>query len=186
MENELYIRTSPVLTIEKTEFILKQMKYTVCKIGNSNGTGFFCQIPLINNSSIKGLITAFHVFNTNCSNTIEISLNNGKRKYKLDLKTPRLIYKDEKDDVVIIEIKPQDNIECLYLEIQENTCNKKDFSNFNDLYNNKLIYILQYPYGYESKVSFGISKVILRDKNKYYIRHNCSTEKELQVLLLYY
>ena len=57
------------------------MKYAICKIGNANGTGFFCKIPIDNKKYTIGLITAFHVFNKICSNFIEISLYNGNKIY---------------------------------------------------------------------------------------------------------
>ena len=85
----------------------------------------------------------------------------------------RFLYKDDKHDLVFIEIKPQDNIECTYLELDYNLNNKKEYNN---KYHNKLIYILQYPYAGQSQVSFGKLKVISRQRNEYYIRHNCSTD----------
>ena len=75
-----------MLTIEKNELILDQMKYAICKIGDSNGTGFFCKIPINNKDHIIGLITAFHVFNKICSNFAKISLNNGTNIYEINLK----------------------------------------------------------------------------------------------------
>ena len=47
-------------TILDTEIILKQMKYSICKIQNKNGdgTGFFCKI-----SNRKLLITNNHIIN---------------------------------------------------------------------------------------------------------------------------
>ena len=48
------------VTIDETELILKQMRYSICKIENKNGdgTGFFCQIL-----NRKLLITNNHVIN---------------------------------------------------------------------------------------------------------------------------
>ena len=48
------------VTIDETELILKQMRYSICKIENKNGdgTGFFCQIL-----NKKLLITNNHVIN---------------------------------------------------------------------------------------------------------------------------
>ena len=84
----------------------------------------------------------------------------------------RFLYKDDKHDLVFIEIRPQDNIECTYLELDYYSNNKNEFTN---KYHNKLVYILQYPYGDQSQVSFGKVKVISRQRNEYYIWHTCSS-----------
>ena len=75
-----------MLTIEKTEKILRQMKYAVCKLGSSMDTEFFCKIPFINHKTINTLITAFHVYNKICSGFLEISFNNGEKTYKIRFK----------------------------------------------------------------------------------------------------
>lgn len=173
-ENESYIETSPLLTIDKVELILGQMYKAVCniEIGNKKGTGFFCKIYLDNCTKI-GLITAFHVFRSICTNFMKIFLYNQKW-YDIFLDNSRFIYKDEKNDIVFIEIKKNDNIKCSCLEIQDNINIESDF---NEKYNNKLIYTLQNPYGSQSQVSFGMSKVIISGKNGYDLCHTCSTEE---------
>ena len=56
---EKYIKTSISLSIKQVENLLKKMKNSVCNIliDDITGTGFFCKIPLDNNTSIKTLIT---------------------------------------------------------------------------------------------------------------------------------
>ena len=46
IEKESILKKTPLITIEKTEIILKQMKESICQIQNKNGdgTGFFCKI----------------------------------------------------------------------------------------------------------------------------------------------
>jgi len=61
IDEEKFINNYPLpVTIDETELILKQMKNSICKIENKNGsgTGFFCQI-----SNKKVLITNNHVIN---------------------------------------------------------------------------------------------------------------------------
>ena len=45
-KKEKSIKKYPIITIENTEIILKQMKKCICKINNKNGkgTGFFWHI----------------------------------------------------------------------------------------------------------------------------------------------
>ena len=66
------------ISIEKTEFILEQMKKYVCKIfGNKIGTGFFCKIEY-QNELIPVMITNYHVIDDNFienNKQIEISIN---------------------------------------------------------------------------------------------------------------
>lgn len=179
MKNENYFPTSPMINIKKTELILRQMKESVCKInaGSSIGTGFFYNLPLENKKYLIILITAFHIIEAMCSNSIQISLNNGEKSYSIKIKN-RFIHKDKEHDIVIIEIKPQDKIENYPFEIDYNYKNELK-NNSSDIYDEKykkLIYICQYPEGYESQVSFGIIKNIMIDEqNKYYIRHSSST-----------
>ena len=104
---------------------------------------------------------------------MKIFLYNKKKEYDIMIDISRFLYKDDKHDLVFIEIKPQDNIECTYLELDYNLNNKKEYNN---KYHNKLVYILQYPYGGQSQVSFGKLKVISMQKNEYYIWHTCSTD----------
>ena len=64
MEDESFVKNSVYLTIGQIEKILKIMKNSVCNIliDNTEGTGFFGEIKLDNNKSIKTLIIAYHVF----------------------------------------------------------------------------------------------------------------------------
>ena len=73
-------------------------------------------------------------------------------------------------DIVIIEIKPSDEIKCSYLEID-----KEESTNINvNKYNDNPVYILGYPYGNDCTFSFGKMKV-LETNNKKYIGHRCSS-----------
>jgi len=102
-------------TIDDTEIILKQMKYSICKIENSigNGTGFFYKI-----SDKKLLITNNHIINEEIiknNNIIRVTLNDDEIKKDIKIKD---YYTSEKYDTTIIEINVNDeNIN--YLEIDD-------------------------------------------------------------------
>ena len=76
IDEEKLINEYPLpVTIDETELILKQMKYSICKIENNygNGTGFFCQIL-----NKKLLITNNHIINEEIikdKNIIKVKLN---------------------------------------------------------------------------------------------------------------
>ena len=167
IDKEKLINKYPLqVTIDETELILKQMRYSICKIENKNGdgTGFFCQI-----SNKKLLITNNHVINEEIlkeKNIIKVKLNDNKIKKNIKKEN---YYTSIEYDTTIIEINDNDeNIN--YLEIDDDI--------FDEIINieNKSIYIIQYPkYGNEQKaaVSYGILNKI---QDKYNIIHYCSTD----------
>ena len=177
MEPENLIQTSQLLTMDDIQLIYTEMINSVCQIeiGNISGTGFFGLIPLDKNKNITVLITAFHIYNKISSYIMKISLNNEKNKYPIILNNSRFKYIDDKNDIVIIEIFPEDNINKTCLEILPYANNKKSFEDLNNKFNNKLVYILQYPNGKECNVSFGMSKIFM-DDIRFKIRHTCSTK----------
>ena len=97
------------------------------------------------------------------SNKININLNN------------RIKYTNEEYDIAIIEIKEKDNINN-YLELDDIIIDDiLNNNNQNKEYEDKTIYIIQYPKG-ELSVSYGILSSITLDKS-YNFNHKCSTEK---------
>ena len=81
IDKEKLINKYPLpVTIDETELILKQMRYSICKIENKNGngTGFFCKIL-----NKKLLITNNHIINEGIiqnNNIINVTLNDDKIK----------------------------------------------------------------------------------------------------------
>ena len=64
---EKLVEDQPIpVSIQGTELILDQMKKCICQIyqDDKKGTGFFCQIPFLNNL-LPVLITNNHVLNEN-------------------------------------------------------------------------------------------------------------------------
>ena len=157
------------ITIDETELILKQMKYSICNINNKNGngTGFFCKI-----SNIKLLITNNHIINQETINNnqiIKVKLNDNKISKDIKIKD---YYISIEYGTTIIEINDNNNDNNInYLEIDNEIFDEK--INID----NESIYIIQYPkYDNEQKgaVSYGILSKI---KDKYNIIHNCSTNE---------
>ena len=87
-----------MVSMEKTEQILDQMKYYICQIQQENsekrGTGFFCYIPH-KEKQLPALITAYHVLDekvlgknkeiilnfNNCKESKTILVNDGRKIY---------------------------------------------------------------------------------------------------------
>ena len=171
INKEKLLNKYPVpITIDCTNKILNQMKYSICKIKNKKGkgTGFFCFIP---NKNISLMITNNHVIDEEIikeNNIIGVTLNDDKEKIDIKLDNNRKIYTNKLYDVTIIEMKSEKIKE--YIELDLNILNDNP-----NIYNES-IYIPQYPeYGAEQKcaVSYGILKEI---NNEYDIIHLCSTK----------
>ena len=66
-QNEKMLKDYPrPIFIKETKIILQQMVKSVCEIctkDGSKGSGFFCKIPLLNNTFIHAFITNNHVIN---------------------------------------------------------------------------------------------------------------------------
>ena len=150
------------------------MKSIVGKIkaqDDTSCTGFFCKIPdiiseeIINKKNLlKVLITNYHVINEN-QKKITISLNN-KKKFITNIEN-KVIYKDEKYDIIIIDIKDQIEI-YNFLELDPDIFNRADGS-----YANNSIYMLYYPCGEYVYASYGTIKRI----DVFNINHLCYTDK---------
>ena len=162
------------VSIKTTEIILDQMKNCVCKIhkGNINGTGFFLRITY-NNNLYDLLITNNHVLNEQdimINNSIIISLNNEQILKEIKIDGKRKKYTNEKCDITIIEIKKEDNINN-FLSLDDKLLNN-DINNYNNIYENESLYILNYINGKDMFVSYGILNNI--EDNK--IIHKCNTD----------
>ena len=168
-----------IIPYEKTKVIMEQMEKYICqiKIGNKQGTGFFCKIPFPNEENLlRVFITNNHVINQDLLNenikniSFSIEEESDDRIFNLN---DRMKYTNEEYDITIIEIKKSDNINN-YLELDDKIKNdiiKND--NKNDKFKDNTIYIIQYPEG-ELSVSFGVIKNINENK-KYDFGHLCST-----------
>ena len=153
------------------------MKKCICKIYMDNGTkgtGFFCKIPFPDEKClIPVLVTNNHVINESHlekDKKIDFTINNDNIKKKITI-GKRKTYTNKSYDTTIIEIyEDKDDIKD-FLELDFDL-NSEDFNN---IYLNKTIYVLQYPNNESVSVSYGILKKI--DSNNYDIYHFCSTDK---------
>ena len=137
-----------IISKEKIEIILEQMKSYVCKINHKDtfGTGFFCMVPF-GDIKMPVLITNYHIINNEIlekNNHINISYNDEKIAFVLDLCKKRKKYLCPEYETTIIELKEDDKIKN-FLELDENLFNDKS----EYLYDSKsiikifIIYVLQ-------------------------------------------
>ncbi len=150
--------------------IYEQMGKCVCliELKNFQGTGFFCNIPFNKEKQyLPVLVTSNYIINEKVleeNNIISISFFDKKEIRNIECKN-RLIYTNH--DVTLIEIKPNIDKICNFLEIEENIF-KEDKEN---IFIKKSVYLLHYPQNKSSSVSFGIIKNIQYNK----IHYNCWT-----------
>ena len=164
------------VSLEGTNSILNQMKFSVCKIHKIgiNGTGFFCNLPY-KSKLIPFLITNNHILDSKdieINKDIKISINNGKEFKNIKIDRKRIILTNEKLDYTLIEIDPKkDNIDTInILKIDEDINIEEQF--LNAKYAQKSVYTIQYPKDEEIVVSYGLLSKI----NEKEIYHLCSTE----------
>ena len=154
----------PFLNKSQTKIIISQLEKSACKIvkdvGNT-GTGFFCKIPYPDQFHLLPvLITNNHVLGENnlknfCN--IRFTINDDNIEKNILIGDSRLVFTDKEIDITIIEIKPNDKI-IHFLDIDEDILNEEEKDN---LYDNELIYILQYPGGKKASHSVGRIKDII-------------------------
>ena len=181
IRKESNIRDNPIpISYDCSQKIMEQMEKCICKIkiGEKQGTGFFCKIPFPDkNNILRVLITNNHVLNEDFlyseNAKIAIHIKNEKQEKEIYLNN-RIKYTNFEQDTTILEIKPKDNINN-YLELDENIIdgilNEDNINNKEHI--DKTIYIIQYPEGVLS-VSYGILHNISTDNN-YTFRHKWST-----------
>ena len=158
IEKKFIMDSFPPLSMQTMEIILEQMKNSVCKIhieGN-NGTGFFIEVSY-NNKLYKLLITNYHILKEKDiieGNKINISLNNEKIFKEIKIDSNRKTYINKILDITIIEIKDKDKIDN-FLLLDDYIIND-DISNYNNIYKNESLYILNYMDGKDIYASYGI------------------------------
>ena len=172
-----------IVPYECSKKIIKQMERNICKIkiGQEQGTGFFCKIPFPDKNNkyinLPVFITNNHILNENIINSnnivIELDIKEEKEIKKINLNN-RMKYTNKEYDSTIIELKEEDNIKN-YLKLDEKILNgiNNDFNGKD--YLDKTSYIIQYPKGNLS-VSYGVIENIIENK-AYEFLHKCSTER---------
>ena len=158
----------PALSTKDLQKILFQIKNYICKIYAKNykfGTGFFCRIPY-QKKLLPVLITNNHTLNQEdieINKIVKITIDDDKIKKDLKMDESRIRFTNEEMDFTLIEIKPTDGIQYFFDVVDDLNENH---------YQNKLIYILQYPKGKESSHSIGA----ISDIFGYQIVHFCATD----------
>ena len=172
-----------IVPYECSKKIIKQMERNICKIkiGQEQGTRFFCKIPFPDKNNkyinLPVFITNNHILNENIINSnnivIELDIKEEKEIKKINLNN-RMKYTNKEYDSTIIELKEEDNIKN-YIELDEKILNGINNDFFGKDYLDKTSYIIQYPKGNLS-VSYGVIENVIENK-AYEFLHKCSTER---------
>ena len=101
----------------KTDTVMKifqKCEKSICKIfiNRGIGFGFFCNIPIILNNTLKVLITCDHILNQDdikLNKKIKLSVDN--KYYEILINNERRVYTNVDDDIAIIEIKEEDKLD---------------------------------------------------------------------------
>ena len=159
-----------IISTDKTEIILKQMKECICKInGKKEGTGFFSKITY-NNKLIPVLITIYDIIDDDyIKNNKEILIFINEKQKIININKDSKIYSSDNEQYNLMIIKINEDIVNNYLEIDDNIF--KDNSEI--LYKENSIYILHNSINNKVSVSYGygIEKI-----NEYDIKHICNAE----------
>ena len=167
--------SNPIL-IELLEIYISKIKTNICKVecnDGGHGTGFFCNISIGWQQTIKVLMTNNHILKKEdllVNKVIKFSINNEEEHYKILIDESRKIYTNAKYDITIIELKEKDKINKNYFfDIDSEIFNK----NFKEIFINKDAILLHYPKGNKMEYSNGKIKYICEDN--YTFHHSCST-----------
>ena len=155
-----------------TKIIDSQLELSVCKIyinENECATGFLCKIPFPDEFNLLPvLMTNNHVINKEYflkNKIIKISFDDDKNFKLLENVQETKFYSNKTYDISIIAIFPnKDNLNN-FLELDNNIWK-------NEKEDKQDIYLLQYPNGNDSCVSYGK----IKDIQEYEIEYTCSTE----------
>ena len=167
-------RASPI-SREQAKIIFSQLEKNVCKIYEINGntaTGFLCKIPYPDQFKLLPvLITNNHVLkdeDLKINKTIKITFDDDKKKIILFIDKFRKTFTDKNLDISIVEIRPNKDDINDFLDIDENVFN----NNYESIYKNENIYILQYPKNKKCSFSIDLLERIYKEKMEYF----CSTD----------
>ena len=161
----------PPLGATENKLILSQLEKCICnieKLDGIKGTGFLCKIPYPDQFKLLPvLITNNHILNRDdieVNKTIKIIIDNKVKYIKLG---ERKAYSNAKEniDITIIEIIPNLDGLLYFLDVDEMIFD----INYKQIFQNKLVYLLQYSRGKPSH-----SEGIITNIYNGYIEHTCS------------
>ena len=157
------------------KILLDLIKTHICKIyckDGGEGTGFFCQIPKGFCNFLPVLVTNSHILNKQAlqsGKTINFTINDDEKDYKILIDNNRKVYINEKYDVTIIEIKEDDKIDGKSFFNLDNGIFQEDFYK---TFKKCQIYLLHYPKGAKMEISPGVIININEEQTMY---HSCDT-----------
>ena len=179
VEEKILKKNSKSVPIEVLRFLIELTEKRICKIelkDGGNGTGFFCSIPHLESwKTYNALITNNHVLskeNLLPGRIIKFSINNEKKHFKIKINEKRMIYSSEKEDVTIIELKPEDGIsKNAFFEIDNRIFDK----NFKNIFKNQSVFLLHYPKG--TQMSFADGVIINIFEDNFTFGHSCDSSE---------
>ena len=171
------IGSSKIQLNQNQEYRLKkQQKNVVCNIKINNvekGDGFLCFCPKTESRILITDTRTFQEKDINDKNEMVLILKN-KENYSIDLKIPRAYYMNQKEGIIMLEIKEEDNLKSgedgNFVEFDDDI-NNNDTSK----YNKKNIYLL--PFELE-KEKFPVGKITKVNEKDDLIEHNCENIKK--------
>ena len=162
------------ITRDCTNIILNQMDNSICTINNGKDNfelGLFCKINY-KKINIYVLITTNIILNKIKNESVDINFKNKN----INIKLGKTIYINKNDDIVIIEIKHNNNID--YIKLDHNIYNRDK-----EIYkNNQSIYVIHYNKKEKnSAVSFGIINYLI----KYQITYSCNIKSDKKIIPIF-
>ena len=161
------------INCDEIKIIEKKKENNICKIINANkaiGIGFLCLIPYPEKEKqIPTLITCNHIIKGD-EKEVKLIFNEKTEKI-LKLEKRKIYISNEEDkDIIIIEIKEEDNFDkSNMLEVDYDIFEEKDL---NEIF--KSIYIIHFPFG--NKLGFSKNLIININKKDEIIKHECQTD----------
>ena len=185
----MVILDSCPFTMNELKKIFTLMENSVCRIEiidneknhyNHFCTGFLLKLFLpAHQNFFLSLVTSIHpeIYKEmrKVGKKIQISFANNYFSRVIELDESRLSYNSEIDQITFIEVRYTDGFNL------ENFLELDDFENITSNYDEKDVYLLQYPYGKEICLSPGKlkksdkGKIISKERTKEKIFHNCSS-----------
>ena len=162
------------ITRESINIIINLMDNSICKIYNGKNNfelGLFCKIKY-KKINIYVLITSKIILNKTKNESLDINFKNKN----INIKLGKALYINKNDDIIIIEIKHNNNIN--YIELDHNVYNR-DKKIYN---NNESIYAIHY--NTEEKniaVSFGIIKYLIKSD----ITYSCNIKSDKKIIPIF-
>ena len=159
---------------ERINIILNQMYNSICKINNGKDNfelGLFCKINY-KEINIYALITTKIILNKIHNESVDIIFKNKI----INIKIGKTIYINRKEDIIIIEIKNNNNLN--YLELDYNVYNQDEL-----IYNNnESIYVIHYNSKEKNMaVSFGIINKLIESE----LTYSCNIKSDKKIIPIF-